>query len=517
MKSTTKQEKQFPHRQYQSHKIISVIIALVLFVTLFSSCNKNTVISTIVDDTQPDKNNHTYMIGSTLNTGYSEEDSLNPFFISTDLNSEIVSLVFEPLFYIDDSFCARNALAVSYSTENLTLTVKLDTSAAFSDGVQFSSADVVYSFNLAKESANYKNELAFISSASAASNDTVVFELATKNTNAVDSLSFPVVKTGTADTAEARPLGTGLYKINTSGENISLEYNPYCRKPQPKITTVKLTKIPESATLLHTLELGTIDAYFDDMSSGSYSQANAQTSKTNLSNIVFLGMKSSSYGLSSSSLRQAIFYSINRQSIVRNSFKNYAVESAVPYHPEWHAISDAQLDLSDLTLNYSKAQELMQNAGFRDKLNYSLIVYSGNNFKIAAAKEIQNNLKNIGIELTIRELTWDNYKLALINGEYDFYIGEIKLPKNMDMSSLFGSGSAVYGVSPSDATTAAYSEFINGNISLESFTVSFIQNMPFIPICFRMGALVYSNNISPAADCDMNNAYKNIYEWEIKK
>lgn len=517
MKSTTKQEKQFPHRQYQSHKIISVIIAIVLFVTLFSGCDNNTVISTVVDDTQPDKNNHTYMIGSTLNTGYSEEDSLNPFFISTDLNSEIVSLVFEPLFYIDDSFCARNALASSYSMNELTLTVKLDTSAAFSDGVQFSSADVVYSFNLAKESENYKNELSCIVSAAARANDAVVFELTTKNANAVDSLSFPVVKTGTADTADAKPLGTGLYKINTAGENISLEYNPYCRKPQPKITTVKLTKIPDSATLLHTLELGTIDAYFDDMSSGSYSQANAQTSKTNLSNLVFLGMKSSSYGLSSTALRQAIFYSINRQSIVRNSFKNYAVESAVPYHPEWHAISDAQFELSDLTLNYSKARELMQNAGFRDKLNYSLIVYSGNNFKIAAAKEIQNNLKNIGIELTIRELTWDNYKLALINGDYDFYIGEIKLPKNMDMSSLFGSGSAVYGVSPSDTTAAAYSEFINGNISLDSFTLSFVQNMPFVPICFRMGALVYSNNISPAADCDMNNAYKNIYEWEIKK
>ena len=105
----------------------------------------------------------------------------------------------------------------------------------------------------------------------------------------------------------------------------------------------------------------------------------------------------------------------------------------------------------------------------------------------------------------------------MINGNYDFYIGEIKLPKNMDMTSLFGTYSSVYGTSPTDTTAAAYSEFLSGNISLDSFTLSFIQNMPFIPICFRMGALVYSNSISPAADCDMNNAYKNIYEWEIKK
>lgn len=515
MKSTIKQEKHFQQKQYKLRKTASVLLVLALISVLFSGCD-DTVISTNTG-TSPDVNNHSYTIGSTLNTGYSEEDSLNPYFMNTDLNSDIVSLVFEPLFYIDDSFCARNALAASYEVKDLTLTVKLDTSAAFSDGVQFSSADVVYSFNLAKESKNYKNELSFIASATATASDTVVFDLTAKNNNAVDSLSFPIVKSSTANDENSLPLGTGLYKIGTSGENISLEYNPYCKKPQPNITTVKLTKIPSASTLIHTLELGTIDAYFDDLSSGSYSQANAQTSKTNLSNLVFLGMKSSSYGLSSSALRQAVYYSINRQAIVRNAFKNYAVESAVPYHPEWHVLSESGFELSDLTLNYSEAQKLMKDAGFNDTLNYTLIVYSGNNFKIAAAKEIQENLKNIGINLIINELTWDDYSLALINGDYDFYIGEVKLPKNMDMSALFGTGSTVYGTSAADTTAAAYSEYINGNISLDSFTTSFIQNMPFVPICFRMGMLVYSDDITPAADCDMGNAYKNIYEWEIKR
>lgn len=515
MKSTIKQEKHFQQKLYQLRKAVSFFLILTLIATLFSGCD-DTVISTDAG-TVPDANNHSYTIGSTLNIGYSEEDSLNPYFMNTDLNSDIVSLIFEPLFYIDDSFCARNSLASAYTIKDLTLTVKLDTSAAFSDGVQFSSADAVYSFNLAKQSENYKNELSFISSANATSSDTVVFNLTAKNSNAVDSLSFPIVKTSTANNKDSLPLGTGFYKINASAENKSLEYNPYCRKPQPNITTVKLVKIPSASTLIHILELGTIDAFFDDLSSGSYSQANAQTSKTNLTNLVFLGINSSSYGLSSSALRQAVYYSINRQSIVRNSFKNYATASVVPYHPEWHVLSESGYELSNLALNYSEAQKLMKNAGFNETLNYNLIVYSGNNFKIAAAKEIQANLKNIGINLIIRELTWDDYKLALINGDYNFYIGEVKLPKNMDMTALFGAGSTVYGISASDTTSAAYSEYLNGNIPLDSFTMSFIQNMPFVPICFRMGTLIYSNRISTAADSDIDNAYKNIYEWEIIK
>ena len=514
MKSTTKQEKQFPHGLCQLRKTFSFLIVCILIALIFSGCDDTTI--SVNSGTSPDPDNFSsHTVGSTLNIGMSENDSLNPYFIKTDLNSDITDLVFEPLFYIDDSFCARNALAKSCTQNDMTLTVKLDTSVAFSDGVQFSSSDVVYSFNLAKQSTYYNNELSGIASAVATAADTVTFTLSTKSINAADSLSFPIVKTSTATDSNSVPVGTGLYKFTVSGEKRQLQYNPYCKKPRPNITTVNLVQIPASSTMIHTLELGTIDAFFDDLSSGSYSQANAQTAKTNLTNLVFLGMNSNSYGLSTSAVRQAVYYSINRQSIAKNSFKNYATGSAVPYHPEWHVISESEFNISDLTLNYSEAQKLMKNAGFNERLNYTLIVYSGNNFKIAAARELQENLQNIGINLTINELTWENYQLALSSGNYDFYIGEIRLPMNMNLSALFSDNRAVYGISATDTTATAYSEYLGGNISLEAFTNSFLQNMPFAPICFRMGALIYSNDITPAADSDMSNTYKNIYEWTI--
>lgn len=465
-------------------------------------------------NTVPDRQQNSVPVTSeALNVGCSREDSLNPFYMTTDLNSALVSLVFEPLFYVDDSFCAVNGLALSYEHKDKTLTVKLDTSAAFSDGVQFSSTDVVYSFSEAKKSANYVNELANITSAAAQGTDTVVFTLDSPYRFAADSLSFPIVKASSADTEKSVPLGTGLYSYNTSGENIKLNYNPYCRKPEPNIKTVNLIDVPQSSTLIHTLELGSIDAYFDDLSSGSYSRANAASSKTNLTNLVFLGMNSNSYALNSSAVRRAVYYSVNRQSVVKNSYKNYAAESFTPYHPEWHALAESDYDLTRLALDYSKAQSLMKSEGFSGPINMTLIVYSGNGFKLAAAKEIQSSLKNIGINVTVSELTWDNYTLALGSGDYDLYIGEIKLPLDMNMSSLFGQNSAVYGIEASDTTSSAYSEYLNGNISLSAFTDSFIQNMPFAPICFRLGVLVYSNDITPAADCDISNIYKNIYEW----
>ncbi|MBQ8210075.1 MAG: ABC transporter substrate-binding protein [Clostridia bacterium] len=511
MKSTTKRAKHFQLNKSLSLKIISLLTVCALLVCGFSGCDNTTVATEA--DTYVDKTAQVQTSTVTLRLGYSADDSLNPYFMSTDLNSDLISLVFEPLYYIDDSFSADNGLALSSSLSGNTLTVKLDTSAAFSDGVQFSSTDVVYSFNLAKSSSAYKNNLKYVQSASASGSDTVIFSLSGYYRSAEESLNFPIVKNATADNSAGTPIGTGLYAINADGDSVTLSYNPYCRKPQPNISKIELHPLDSASTLVHTLELGSIDAYFDDLSAGNYSQANAQTTKTNMTNLVFLGMNSASYGLSSSAVRKAIYHSVNRQSIVTNAFKNYAVESYTPYHPEWHIYAAADYDSSALALDYSKAQTLLKNEGYNDNINYTLIVYSGNNFKTAAAKEIQASLANVGITVTISELTWENYKAALVNGAYDLYIGEIKLPANMDMSALFTDSKAVYGVSAADTTNTAYSEFAAGNISINALTDSFLQNMPFVPICFRAGVLIYSNEITPAADCDFGNVYKNIFEW----
>lgn len=513
MKLITKQAKRSEQKRFALNRIIAAALSLVLFALIFTGC-ENTADEPEYPSGSVPVNKPINTTGGSVNIGFSAEDSLNPYFTATDLNSDIMPLIFEPLFYLDDTFCARPSLAYSYSTDGTALTVRLSTSVAFSDGIQFSSADVIYSFNLAKNSDMYKNELSDILSATAKSADTVVFTLRSENKNAVDSLTFPIVKTQTANDANSLPVGTGLYKIVKTGSDTKLQHNPYSRLPYPNLTTVNLISIPPSSTLIHTLELGTIDAYFDNMASGSYSQANAQTAKTNLSNLVFLGINSNSYGLSTAAMRQAVYYSINRQSVVTNSFKKHAVESAIPYHPEWHVINDEQFDTSALVLDYSKAKDLMKNAGFKDNLNYRLIVYSGNNFKVAAAKEIKQSLENVGINITITELTWDAYTTALANGDYDFYIGEIKLPENMNLSAALASDGVVKGILPTDTTAAAYTEFVGGKITLEAFTSSFLQNIPFVPICFRMGILICSNIITPAPDCDAGNVYKNIYEWK---
>ncbi len=517
MKSTTAPEKQFQRKTSPLFKLSAAILSLIIIASCFSGCEKTVIATESPTSDRQFNNSPVLSVSESIKLGVSEEDSFNPYFMTSDLNTGLISLVYEPLFTVDDAFSPQPDLALSYTYENGSLTVKTDTSRLFSDGTAVSPQDVIYSFNLAKNSEYYKNELLNISSASAVSSDTVVFTTANNYANPADALHFPIVKSSTASTADAVPTGTGLYSVSASGENMTLVYNPLCKKPEPTVKTISLVKLPSSSTLFHVLELGEIDAFFDDMSSGSYSQGNASQSKTNLPNLVFLGINSESYSLSSAAVRQAVFYSINRQSIVKNSFKNYASEAYTPYHPQWHIFTGSKYDTDSFALDYTKAKSLMTNAGFTDQINLRLIVYSGNNFKVAAAKEIKESLLNIGINITVTELTWDKYTQALANGDYDFYLGEVKLPSDMNLSSLFGDSSVLYGVSASDTTKTAYKEYLSGNISINAFTDSFLQNMPLVPLCFRSGALVYSRSIKTAPDCDYLNPYKNIYEWTVEE
>ena len=106
MKSTTKQEKHCRLKLFLFHRGAALIALILACAIIFTGCDNNAV-PVGTETTQP-SNNHMPSVDKTLNVGYSEEDSLNPFFMTTDINSDIVSLVFEPLFYLDDTFMARN-------------------------------------------------------------------------------------------------------------------------------------------------------------------------------------------------------------------------------------------------------------------------------------------------------------------------------------------------------------------------------------------------------------------------
>ena len=96
------------------------------------------------------------------------------------------------------------------------------------------------------------------------------------------------------------------------------------------------------------------------------------------------------------------------------------------------------------------------------------------------------------------------------NGNYDMYLGEIKLDSSMDISQFFGDGAQGMGIDKTERVVTEYYKFRAGEITAQQYFEIFSEYYPFIPVCFRKGYAVFSGDINPQINNFPNNIYSGI-------
>ena len=97
---------------------------------------------------------------------YSAADGFNPYTVKTEINRNLCKLIYEPLVKLDNEFNPIFSIAENVNLDGKNCIVKIKT-VKFSDGTDVTADDVVYSFNLAKNSqSGYASKLYNIGSAS---------------------------------------------------------------------------------------------------------------------------------------------------------------------------------------------------------------------------------------------------------------------------------------------------------------------------------------------------------------
>ena len=109
-----------------------------------------------------------------LKLPYSANDSLNPFYALSEVNSQLDVVLFQPLYRIESNYNEVPVLASSGKIKGNLITVTLN-EAYFSDSSRVTSEDVVYSFSKALESKAYASLLYSIESATVSDAESLVF------------------------------------------------------------------------------------------------------------------------------------------------------------------------------------------------------------------------------------------------------------------------------------------------------------------------------------------------------
>lgn len=511
-------------------KIINIFLCVTLILLVFCSCQNGKTQTENPSENEPVTEEATTAEQTKKNQvvtlGYYSHYSLNPFKTKSKTNKNVLSLVYDSLYKLDNKYSPQGFIAQSYELNGKTLQVKLKDNITFSNGIALTASDVVYSFNRAKKSPLYSERLSNFSEATT-NMDKVIFNLKKTDIYAVNCLDFPIVQSGTAD--DAHPIGSGRYVLNKKGKTYILNENKqYDLTEQMEQKQIKLLDINTTENELYLLQIGDLSFFYDDMSSAKEkSRVNANTVPIALNNLVFLGINNESELLSDKNIRNAIAYAIDKTTLAGNVYDLLAKPCKSVFNPDW---SEAGIfEQTDILPDTVQAASLLEKSGykfaydnnkFRSKnfefLELNLIVSNEDSRKIQCANLIKQQLESVGISVKIEKLEYEDYKSRLQAGEFDLYIGETKLKPNMDLSVFFSkNGAANFTIDSKSTVANAYSDFISGKINISTFVQVFDEFKPFIPICYRYGMAYYSRELKYESTGNENNMFANIYSWSF--
>lgn len=485
----------------------------------------------------------------TISLLYSYSDSFNPYLAKTSANRAIASLLYDSLVMTDNNFEPVNVLASSVEIDNKTCTVKLKT-ATFSDGSAVTADDVVYSYNTAKASARYTHNFYEVASVSVLDAKTVVFNLSQCDPYFANLLTFPIVKSGTAnltdaDGKEIAPTGCGRYVLSEDGTSFKLNKSYHGKKGV--IETVNLINSPDEASTSHYVEVGATAIYYTE--GDKIVRMSGKKTDVSLNRLIYIGVNNNYGSLATKEMRYALSSAIDRAAICRTAYYNNAVSAAGFFNPNFKATSALQTiedkanskitveNLSKIGYNSMNSNGYYGNSAGNNPV-FSLLVNSENSSRVAAAKMIAEQCKTAGIQINVVECTYEQYVERLTNGSFHLYLGEVQVGNNMDFSPLVTSGGSVsYGVAENSAATDStkptqdaeqeaprvalnYCESIlksyhEGSCSISDVATTLLTEMPHIPVCYLNGVLFYNSDIKNGVDASSNDIYLGFENYEF--
>lgn len=552
-------------------RILAVLLVLIMLLLVVGCGNDNTS-----DNTSSNTTSNVTATVPDVALLYAASDSLNPYKAETSINRQLSFLMYDPLVKLDPEFQPQFYLAksVDFDKNDCLITLK---DAVFSDGTPVTAEDVVYSLKLALgcELTAYKHQLKDVKSYKATEDGKVLVTLSKADPYFANLLDFPIIKKDTDTLTDENkialpPIGSGAYIFDT--EEKALTVNAKYSFNAPSVKTIKLINAPDEAVEKYNLEVSNVSIYYTDLADGIIPPMSGNISSVNLNNLVYLGANLDNTFLENAKMRYALAIAVDRTSICNEAYFEYATPATGLFNSAWNDAGSLQ-NLTK-TADSENVVAILEDIGYNSKddegffvnskgkpITFKLIVNQENPRRLKTADLVKQQLETAGFKINLEVLEWNKYVEALTYDNYDLYIAETQLPKNMDVTELVTtSGSLAYGIpalkqapssnektegdasdekvenngddngtedkTPADTTPSvplnvssiplldkAVKGFYADDMSLVDIINAFNAEIPIIPLCHRQGLVACSSKINSINMSSVSDAYfgfKNI-------
>ena len=439
-------------------RLTGLLLALAMLLGMFTGCANKTDNSAYVptgdaillegqdpeDIQQEEEEQELYL-------AYNPEHSLNPLFGSDYNNRVLMSLMYQPLFAVDSKKNPTPILCGRYrvSANQRNWFVYLDPNARFSDGSSVTVDDVVASYNTAMENDYYCNRfLMHLIRVEPTEDGGIQFALDTPMDNLPILLDIPIVKASEVDAI--LPLGTGpyVYAEDLSGAYLKRNENWWCGNTTvpARDAVIDLIEISSQAEVRDAFQFGgdkSVSVVCANPMSDSFAEYRCDYELWEIESgyMLYIGCNILySEHFDDGTLRTFLTYGIDREGLAQDAYKGMVDTVTLPCAPTevfYNKSLAANYEYSPMKfIDYLSRYRIPTAEGGGQK-KLVLLVNSEDSARVRIARNIAEDLTELGLPTATLESKGVNFKNVLVAGNYDIYLGMTRMSPNMDLTEFF--------------------------------------------------------------------------------
>ena len=439
--------------------IFIFVVAMLIIAAVYNIFYKGRA-NTIIDQ---DINN------SVLSTNYKDKliigvtnfDTINPVVTTNKEVINISKLIFEPLISLDENYkiipCIAKECAKLNDTSYL---IKIDETIKWQDGTNLTPEDVEFTIGKIKEiNSIYSDNVVNIKEVEIIDKNSIKINLNNADSFFEYKLVFPIIKKDNYTdnnqiVSEKNLVGTGMYRISEINENkILLKENKYYRNLNKdlKIRRIEISKYENMEQIYEEFKIGNIDIfntsniyYRENIGTINYKAKEYDGRDTD-----FLVLNLNRASLAEKDVRKALNAAINKENIVQKVYNaKYKVITSPTNYGGYEVNNE-----NEIKCDKEYAKLLLQSSGYllqggllqkkfangnKESLSFNLVVNESDIKRVQVAEMIQNDLKEVGIQINLIKVKNNIYLEYLQNKNYDIILTGINNGVNTEYNYFYG-------------------------------------------------------------------------------
>ncbi|PLR68951.1 MULTISPECIES: peptide-binding protein [Bacillaceae] len=550
----------------QRKSLLTLLSLLLVFSLFLAACNSGAGEKTPAsgsggkEDEKPAEDAGEPQMGGDIVVGSIGAPTLfNPLYSTDVSSSDIEDFIYDGLVDSDTEFNPVLNIAedIQTSEDGLTYTVKIKEGIKFHDGEDLTADDVVFTYSIPK-SPDYVGERgsAFESMESVTKKGDyeVEFKLSKKDASFYPvTLSYgilpehilkdvPVGELGEHEFNTKSPIGSGPFKFVEwkDGEYVKVEKNPDYFQGEPYLDSITYKIVPDQDALLAQLQAG--DVHFTEVPG-----TDIETVKSTFSGVkvesglglsyTYVGWNEKNELFKDVKVRQALTQAIDRKTIVAQVMNGDGEVADVPESPLSFAYSD---DVTKFEFDPEAAKATFKEAGWEDtdgdgildkdgkKFSFTLKTNQGNKIREDIAVVVQQQLKEVGIEVKPEIVEWSAFieQVSAPNWDYEAMILGWSLSTFPDQYDIFHSSQAAEGLNMIHYNNPKVDKLIDEAkqiLDQDEYAAAYgeiykllAEDQPYTFLYYPNVHRVMPENLQ-GYEFNAKSEYYNIHKWWLKK